>query len=176
MPPSPPRGDPLGGIFLALLSQLEREQGGPQVSGAQGALDDAGGATGFKERSGRRGAQGMKADASCGDAGPLFGVAEGSLDAASAQGRGGWGGGLVLSSRGGKEPEGVAVGLPVVSQEEPRVVGEGNRAVLGSLTAMDRDQRAVTIESGDLKGQACREAQPPGVDWGQREAVVQGAG
>src|SRR6266446_7010345 len=54
----------------------------------------------------------MDADVSFDDASPLGRCAESALDAPAAHGRGRGGHVLVIASRGGKEPGGVAMGFP----------------------------------------------------------------
>ena len=118
----------------------------------------------------------MDADVSFDDASPLGRFAESALDAATAHGRGRGGHVFVIASRGGKEPDGVAMGFPVEAQELQGIMRQGDIAVLGALAAVDVDRVAWAIDITHLKGQRFVQAQPTAVDGGEVDPIVQGGG
>ena len=80
----------------------------------------------------------------------------------------------MIASCGGKEPGEVAMGFPVEAQELQGVMRQGDRAILGALTAVDVDQVARAIAIAHLQGQRFVQAQPTAVDGGAVDTIVQG--
>ena len=149
--------DALVGIFVAFLCQVEVEHGGFEVGIAQVPLNSAEVDARFEQMGGIGMAQRMDANVAFEDASPLGRFAERALDAAAAHGRGRGGHGFVIASRGGKEPGEVAMGFPVEAQELQGVMRQGDRAILGALTAVDVDQVARAIAIAHLQDSAsCR--------------------
>ena len=83
---------------------------------------------------------------------------------------------MVMTSCGGKEPGGVAMGFPVEAQELQGVMRQGDIAVLGTFAAVDVDHVARAIDIAHLKGKRLVQAQPTAVDGGEVDAIMQGGG
>jgi hypothetical protein len=88
----------------------------------------------------------------------------------------GGGGGLLVASEGGKEPERVAVGAPVVAQHLQGARGERDVAITGALAAVDVDEAARTVDVADLEVEGLGEAESERVDGPEVGAVVRRAG
>ena len=161
---------------MALVRQVEVEPGGCAVCMAHGALHSAEVDARFAQMGGIGRAERMDADVAFADARPLDRFAERALDAAAAHGRGRGGPVLAIASRGGKEPGGVAMGCPGAAQEFQGVMRQGDLAVLGALAAVDVEHRARAIDIAHLQGKRFVQAQPPAVDGGKVDTIVQGGG
>src|SRR5215813_12862873 len=95
--------------------------------------------------------QGMDGDAHFGDPGPVFGLAEGTLDTGAAHGGGRCRTLGVIAPGGGKEPGLVTVGWPGGPQPHQGLFGQGDGAVFGTLAAVDMDLEALAIDVRDLQ-------------------------
>jgi hypothetical protein len=100
--------------------------------------------------------------------------AESALDAAAAQGRGRSGHGLVIAARGGQEPGGVALGLPIDALERQGVMRQGAIASLGTLTAVNGDHVARALDISHRQGKRFVQAPPTALDGGAVDPMVQG--
>ena len=99
----------------------------------------------------------MDSDAYFGERGPLFGFAEGALDATPTHGSSRGRALVVIAPGGGKEPGGMPMGFPRGAEQREGLGGEGNVAVLGALTAVDMDLETWAIDVGDWKEEAFME-------------------
>ena len=61
---------------------------------------------------------------------------------------------------------------PEDAQHLERAPGQGHVAVPGSLSAVDMDKHALTVDVGDLEPQAFGKAQAAGIDSGQTDTVL----
>src|SRR5712692_6625443 len=105
----------------------------------QGALDETGIHAGFEEMGGVRMPEGMDGHAHFGHACTVFGCTEGALDTGPTHGGGRWRTLLLIPPGGGKEPGLVTVGFPGGAEQSEGICGQGDVAVFGALTAVDRD-------------------------------------
>ena len=131
---------------------------------------------GFQQMGGVRMPQGMEGHAGFGDAGPLFGFAEGALDTGATHGRGRRRTLGVIPPGGGKEPGGVTMGFPGGAEQRERLGGQGDVPVLGALATMDMDLEALAIDVRDLEGEGFMEPEAQAIDRGEVDLVVQGGG
>jgi len=125
----------------------------------QGALHETGVHAGFEQMGSVGMPQGRDGHTSFGNAGTVFGGAEGALDTGATHGRGRGRTVLVIPPSGGKEPGVVTMGLPVSASQSQRICGQGDRTVFGALAAVDRDLEALAIDVGDLQGEGVLEPQ-----------------
>ena len=161
---------------MAFVRQVEGAHGGFEVGMAPRPLQSAEGDASCAPMGGRGMTERRDADVAFEDARPLGRCAASALDAAAAQGRGRGGQVWVIASRSGKEPGGVARGLPGEAQALQGVMRQGDRAVLGALAAVDVDQVARAIDSAHLQGKRFVQAQPTAVDGGAGDTMVPGGG
>ena len=166
----------LVGIFLPFVGEVEGEHGGFELGVAQVALDEPGVHAGFEQMGGVGMPEGMDGDAHFGDAGALFGGAEGALDTGATHGGGRRRTVLVIAPGGGKEPGGVTMGFPGGAEQRERLGGQGDVPVFGALAAVDMDLEARAIDVGDLQGEGFVEPESQAVDGGEVDLVVQGGG
>ena len=75
-----------------------------------------------------------------GDAGSVFGFAEGPLDAIAAHGQSGRRALLLIASGGGEEPGLVTVGFPGGPEQRQGIFGQGDLAVFSALASVDMAQ------------------------------------
>src|SRR5215813_5991557 len=120
--------------------------------------------------------QGMDGDAHLSDPGPVFGDTEGALDTGATHRVGGQRALLLIAPGGGKEPGLVTVGFPVGAEQSERIFGQGDVAVLGTLTAMDMALQALPVNIGDLKGKGFMEPEAQAIDGSEVDVVVEGGG
>jgi len=138
----------------------------------QGALDESGVHAGFEQMGGVRMPEGRDGHACFGDAGSLFGCAEGALDARPTHGGGRRRTWFLIPPGGGKEPGFVPVGCPGGSQQSQRLFGQGDVPVLGARAAVDMDLEALAVNSGDLKGEGCMEPEAQARDGSEGDLIV----
>jgi hypothetical protein len=162
------------GLFLPLVGEVEVEHGGFELGMAQITLDETRVHAGFEQMGRVRMPQGMDSDAYFGEPGPLFGFAEGALDAAPTHGSGRGRALVVIAPGGGKEPGGVTVGFPIGTEQREGMGGHGDVPVLGALTAMDMDLEALAVNIRDLKVKGFMESEAQAIDGGEVDLVVQG--
>jgi len=143
---------------------------------AQGALDETGIHAGFEEMGGVRMPERVDGHPCFGDAGSLFGCAEGALDAGPTHRVGSRGTLLVIPPRGGKEPGFVTMGFPVGAQQRECICRQGDIPVFGALAAVDMDLEALPIHIGDLQGEGFMEPEAQAINGGEVDLVVQGSG
>src|SRR5205823_4342094 len=100
------------------------------------------------------------------------GAGEGALETAVGDGtdRRIAGRGQIASRDRGKEPEGIAMGAPVVAEQRERGIRDRHVAILAAL-AMDVQELPLAIDIGDLEANALREPEATGVDRGEADAV-----
>jgi hypothetical protein len=86
------------------------------------------------------------------------------------------GGGSALATvpLGGKEQDGMAVGFPLLAQENQGARGQGNVAVVITFAGADVQEHALRVDIADLQAQALAQAQPAGVNGAQADAMIQG--
>ena len=138
----------------------------------QGALHQSGVHAGFEQMGGVGMAQGMESAPCCGQAGPVFGLAEGALDTGAAH-RGSCRRTLGVSApRGGKEPGRMTMGFPGGTQQRAGSCGQGDVAIFGALAAVDMDVEALTVHSGDLEEEGFMEPEAQARDRGEGDVVV----
>ena len=152
------------------------EHGGFELGVPQGALDETGVHAGFEQMGGVGMPQGMDGDAHFGDAGSLFGCAEGALDTGATHGGGRRRTLVVIPPGGGKEPGGVPMGFPGGAEQREGLGGQGDVPVFGALAAVDMDLEALAIDVGDLQGEGFMEPEAQAIDGGEGDLVVQGGG
>ena len=155
---------------------MQVEHGGFEPCVSQVTLYEEGADPGFKQMGGVSMSQGMDGHIEFGDPGALFGFTEGPLDTAAVHGLSGGSPMFVIAPGGRKEPSGMAMGLPVGTQEGQSVFRQGHVAVLGALATVDMDHQALTVDVGDLQGEAFMESESAAVDGGKVDLVVQGGG
>jgi hypothetical protein len=68
------------------------------------------------------------------------------------------------------------MGVPGGTPEVQRGFRPGDRAVRGARAAVDRDHQALTVEGGNLRGEACGEPEAPAGDGGKGALGGQGGG
>lgn len=78
----------------------------------------------------------------------------------------------VVTPFGRKEPEGVAVALPIVAQVFEGALRQRHEAVFVAFAMSDVKHQARAIDIGNLKPYALLESQTAGVDGGQTDAVA----
>ena len=110
------------GLLLALRSEMEIDGGGFEAGVAEVALDGGQRHTGFQQMSGIVVAEGVEADAAFGDAGAEASLEESALDTGTAHGSGGGGCWLMILAGGGKQQAGMAVGFPILTQQQQRLL------------------------------------------------------
>src|SRR5580765_396378 len=118
----------------------------------------------------------MEADAAFADASWQTCFEKRALDTGPAHGSGGGGGLLVILASGGKQQTGMAVGFPVLAEQEQGLHGQGQDAVAGALAAMDMQHPTRAIDIADFQIQPLMEAQPATVDGSEIDLVVKGVG
>src|SRR5262245_25917545 len=111
-----------------------------------------------------------------GDAGAVFGGAEGTLDTGATHGRGRRGTLFLIAPRGGKEPGFVTVGCPVGPQPHQGLFGQWDVPVFGALAAVDMDLEALAIDVRDLEGEGFMEPEAQAIDGGAIDLIVEGGG
>ena len=109
--------EPLIGIFMAFVGEVEGDHRGVELGVPQVALNKSGVDARFEQMGGVGMSEGMDGDAGFGDASALFGFAEGALDAGPTHRRGCRRALLVIAPGGGKEPGGVTMRFPVGTEE-----------------------------------------------------------
>ena len=121
-------------------------------------------------------AQGMDSDPCFGQAGPVFGCAEGALDTGAAH-RGSCRRTLGVSApSGGKEPGLMTMGFPGGAQQREGSCGPGDVPIFGALAAVARDLEALTVNSGDLEEEGFMEPEAQARDRGEGDLVVERGG
>ena len=155
---------------------MEREHRGCEWGVPQGALTQSGVHAGFEPRGGVGMPQGRDSDPCCGQAGPVFGCAEGALDPGAAH-RGScrrtWG---VIAPRGGQEPGLMTMGLPGGAQQREGSCGQGDGPIFGALAAVDMPLEALPVNIGDLEEEGCMEPEAQALDRGEGAWVVERGG
>src|SRR2546427_10425487 len=121
---------------------------------------------------GVRMAEGMDGHACFGDAGSLFGCAEGALDTGPTHGGGRRRTVFLIPPGGGKEPGFVTMGFPVGAQQSQRIFGQGDVTVLGALSSVDMDLEALAVNIGDLKGEGFMEPEAQAIDGSEGDLIV----
>ena len=107
------------------------------------------------------------------DAAGLEREPEGALQRGAAQRCGGGAGALAAVAFGGEEQRGMAMGFPLLAQEQQRAPGQRDIAVLVALAGADVQEHAFRIDIADLEPHAFAQAQAAGVDGGQAHAMIQ---
>src|SRR5712691_8043329 len=143
----------------------------PQV-----ALDEPGIHTGFKQMGGIGMPQGMDGHPGFGNAGTLFGFAEGALDTGATHGGSRHRTLGVITPGGGKEPGGVTMGFPVGTEQREGLGGQRDVPVFGALATMNMDLEALAIDVRDLEGEGFMEPEAQAIDGGEIRLVVEGGG
>ena len=166
----------LVGVCMPCVGEVEGEHGGCELGMPQGTLDETGMHASFEQRGGVRMPQGMDGDAHCCDLGPLFGCAEGALDAGATPRRGRRRTVGVIAPGGGKEPGLVTMGFPGGAEQREGIGGQGDVPVFGALATMDMDLEALAIDVRDLEGEGFMEPEAQARDRGEGDLVVERGG
>ena len=161
---------------MARVCQGEGAQRGVEVGLAHGTLHGAEGDARCEPRGGRGRPERMDADVACEDASALGRWTESALDTAAAHGSHRGSQVCVSASARGKEPGGVARGVPGAAPALSGVMRQGDRAVRGARAAVDVEHGARASDSAHVKGQRVVPAQPTAGDGGEGDALVQGGG
>jgi hypothetical protein len=157
---------------MAWVGAVSREHRGCELGVSQGAMDEPGMHASFAQRRSVGLPQGVDGRAPWGNAGALCGCAEGALATGATQ-RGGCGRTVSLvAPRGGKEPGGVTVGLPIGAEQREGLGGQGDVPVLGALPAMALDLEALAVHSGARKGKGFLESEAQARDGGAGDRIV----
>ena len=82
---------------------------------------------------------------------------------------------VVVASWGWKQPDGVSMGSPVVTEHGEGTWWQGDVAVLCALAAMDMDDHAGAVDVADLEIESFLDPQAEGVDGPEEGLVVRGA-
>jgi hypothetical protein len=162
------------GIFMAFVGEVSGDHRSFELGVTQGALDETGIDAGFEQMGGVGMPEGMDGYTGFGNAGTVFGFAEGPLDTAPTH----WGGRgwtLELIAPGSrKEPGRVPMGFPGGAEQSQGILGQGDVPVFGALAAVDMDLEALAIEVRDLQGEGFLEPEAQAVDGGEGDLVVPG--
>ena len=97
----------------------------------------------------------------------------GMVHTVAGHGLGGGGHPDATTAWSGKDPGGMAVGCPVLSEQGEGAERQGDRAVLGACAATHMDEHAGAVDSGDLEVGALWQSEPTGVDGGQAGPIAQ---
>jgi hypothetical protein len=76
------------------------------------------------------------------------------------------------ASRSGENPDGIAVSLPVLTQQLQGRVREGDVTILAAFAAMDVNQAASAVNVADLEVSAFLQAQSAGIDGGEASSIA----
>jgi hypothetical protein len=162
----------LGGVFLPFVGEVEGEHGGFEWGMPQVTLDETGIHASCEQMGGVRMPQGMDGDAHFRDLGPVFGDAEGALDAGATHRRGRRRTVGVIAPGGGKEPSGVTMGFPVGAEQRAGIGGQRDVPVCGARATMDMDVEALAIDVRDLEEEGFMEPEAQAIDRGEGDLVV----
>ena len=166
----------LVGLFLPLVSEVEINHRGFELGVPQVALNKSGVHAGFEQMGGVGMPQGMDSDPCLGQAGALFGFAEGALDTGATHRESRRRTLGMMAPGGGKEPGGVPMGFPVGAQQREGVGGQGDIPIFGALAAVDMDLEPLAINVGDLEEEGCMEPEAQARDRGEVDLVVERGG
>ena len=81
---------------------------------------------------------------------------------------------LVILAGGGKQQAGMAMGFPVLAEQEQGLHGQGQDTVACALAAMDVQHPALAVNITDFQMQGLVQAQTATVDGGEIDLVVKG--
>ena len=162
----------LVGVFMPFGGEVEGEHGGFEWGMPQGTLEETGIHASCEPRGGVRMPQGMDGDAHFGDLGPVFGCAEGALDAGATPRRGRRRTVGVMAPGGGKEPGLVTMGFPGGAEQREGIGGQRDVPVFGALATMDMALEALAIDVRDLEGEGFMEPEAQALDRGEGDLVV----
>jgi hypothetical protein len=166
----------LVGVCRPLVGAVEGEPGGCEVGRPQGTLAETGMHASVEQMGGVRRPQGMDGDAHFCELGPVFGCAEGALDAGAPPRRGRRRTVGVIAPGGGKEPGLVTMGLPVGAEQREGLGGQRDVPVFGALATMARDLEALAIDVRALEGEGFMEPEAQARDRGAGDLVVERGG
>ena len=85
------------------------------------------------------------------DARGEFSLPESALHTVDGHGKVGAGCFVMASAQGRKQQTRMAVGLPVLAEQDEGIIGKGNEPVLGAFSSLDMDQHPVGIDVGYLE-------------------------
>ena len=108
------------------------------------------------------------------DAAGIEGQPEGALERGAAHGFGGGGGALAGMTPGGEDQRGMAMGFPLLAQEQERAPGQRDVTILIALAGADVKEAALGINVTDLEVQAFAQTQAAGIDRDQSDAMIKG--
>jgi hypothetical protein len=106
---------------------------------------------GFQQMSRIRMPKGVNGNPPLFDARREFGPPESALHTVDGHGKVGAGCFIMASAQSREKQPGMAVGLPVLSEQDERIIGKRNESVLGAFSALDMDQHPVGIDVGYLE-------------------------
>ena len=106
------------------------------------------------------------------DASALCGFSQGPLDAASVHGSGGTSPLLLISPGGGKEPGGMSVRGPGVSEESEGVRRKRDVAVLGTLASVHVDHESLAVDVGSVEKESFVHPESQARDGGEVNLIV----
>ena len=155
---------------------MEGAHRGCELGVPPGALDETGVHAGFEPMGGVRMSEGRAGHTCFGEAGAVFGCAEGALDAGPTPGGGRGRTVVVIPPGGGKEPGCVPRGLPGGAQQSQRICGPGDGPGCGPLAAGEVALEALAINGRDLRGEGVMEPEAHARDGGAGDVVVEGGG
>ena len=113
---------------------------------SQVALDEPGIDTRFEQMGGVGMPEGMDGHTGFGNAGTVFGFAEGALDTGATHGGGRRRTLLLIAPGGGKEPGLVAMGFPVSAEQREGLFRQRDVPFFGALASVDMDLEALAID------------------------------
>jgi hypothetical protein len=167
-------GETLIGLFMAFVGEVEGDHGGFELGVPQVALDETRVHARFEQMGGGGMSESMDGDTGFGDAGALFGCAEGALHTGATHREGRRRTWRVIAPGGRKEPGGVTMGFPVGAEQRECLGGQGDIPVLGALSTMPMDLEALPVNIGDLKVQGFMEPEAQARDRGEGDLVMHG--
>jgi hypothetical protein len=99
---------------------------------------------------------------------------EGALEGVAAQGFGGGGGAQAGMTLGGEDQRGMAMGFPLLAQEQERAFGQRDVTILIALAGADVKEPAPGVNVADFQAEPFAQAQAAGIDEDQADAMIQG--
>ena len=108
------------------------------------------------------------------DAAGVESQAEGALEGRAAHRFGGGGGALTAVTLGGEEQRGMAMGFPLLPQQQQGAFGQRDVTVAPAFTGADVKETALGVHVADFQAQGFAQTQAAGIDGGQGDALVQG--
>jgi len=153
------------GVFMALSGEMEIDHCRVEAAMAQVLLNTPDIDAGLEQVGGIAVAQGVDRDAFF-DFELFEHPAQGALHGSFCHGFLGCGAFFAASAQSGKDPHGVAVQLPVLSQGLERCFGQGNISIFSAFASMHVNTHPLGVDVAGLEVKAFVQSKTAGIDRG----------